>query len=114
MADQTVRKYDPTFSNYTIIPYSEKPELIKYYGTQGLPFWLSGGGFFYSSSFFQLIIFNHSTAISFHSTNNYSLLSSYQLNDTIIFTDGNSFQHPTGKITPYLTAICKNSIKFIY
>lgn len=114
LADATVRVYDPTFTTYTVIPSSEKPELLINCGISNLPFGLSNGTSFWSTSGFQLAIFNNSTAINLHNSNNYSIISSYQLNDTIMLADGNSFQYYLSKVTPYVAVICKHSMKFIY
>lgn len=63
---------------------------------------------------YNFIISNNRTSIYFHDATTFAVLSSYNLNDTILQNFGYPLGHPSIPVTPHNIVICKNSIKLIY
>lgn len=112
-ADGTVRVYDPAFGSFSAIKYPYKVESMHFYWNNFI-YTFNNGTAISSSLLFQLTVSNNSTAVSCHDLNNYSLLSRYQLNESIIYKIGYSLQDPSGRISPYVIVFCAHSLLLLF
>lgn len=76
--------------------------------------YLQGGSMLFTAGLYQSVIYNNWTCINFHDYNTYAVLSSYNLNDTIVKNFGMAFYNPSTIATPHNIVICKTTLKFIY